>query len=122
VQFVLFRVLGPVEVHTRDDRVLTLPRRQERCLLAILLLEAGRTVQIDRLCALLWEDRPPERAHQAMRSHASRIRAMLTTAGADEHGVALLSSRGGYLLEVTPDAVDAHRSGGCSTPPPPPPS
>ena len=37
-----FRVLGRVEVHTGDGRVLTLPRRQERCLLGILLLEAGR--------------------------------------------------------------------------------
>ena len=42
------RVLGPVEVHADDGETLTLPRRQERCLLGILLLEVGRPVPVHR--------------------------------------------------------------------------
>ncbi len=106
---VRFRVLGPVEVHTDDGRVLTLRRRQERCLLAILSLEAGRAVPTDRLCALLWPDGTPQRPLEALRSHVARLRALLGEAGAAEPGVTLASRQRGYLLDVDPDAVDVHR-------------
>jgi DNA-binding SARP family transcriptional activator/predicted negative regulator of RcsB-dependent stress response len=100
-----FRVLGPVEIEADDGQVHTLGRRQERCLLAILLLEAGRVVPVDRLCQLLWDDNPPEQARRAVHAHVARIRAALTRTG----GVELLSQRDGYLLRVDPDSVDAHR-------------
>jgi DNA-binding SARP family transcriptional activator/Tfp pilus assembly protein PilF len=105
---VLFRLLGPVEVETGDGRLLTLPRRQERCLLAILLLEAGRTVSMDRLCDLLWEDNPPDQARQAVRTYVARIRALLAQAGGED-ATALVAAGGGYVLRVEPDTVDAHR-------------
>src|SRR5947209_2766977 len=104
-----FVVLGPVEVHTNDGRVLILPRRQERCLLAILLLEVGRAVQTTRLAELLWDGDPPDLATRALASMASRIRALLTRAGATEDDVELLSYRGGYLLKASPELVDAHQ-------------
>ena len=109
MRFVQFRVLGPVEVHAGDGRVLTLARRQERCLLAILALNAGRPVSVDRLCDLLWEDGLPARPQQAIRSYVSRIRAMLAGAGGDGTAAELVAHGGGYLLKVAPDAVDAHR-------------
>jgi DNA-binding SARP family transcriptional activator/tetratricopeptide (TPR) repeat protein len=109
VRHVLFRVLGPVEAHTADGRILTLPRRRERCLFAILLIEAGQVVTVDRLCALLWDDEPPAHAHQSLRSSASRIRSLLATIGTDGPGPALTSDRGGYRLTLAPDQVDAHR-------------
>ena len=106
--WVLFRVLGPVEVECSGD-VLSLARRQERCLLGILLLEPGRMVPVDRLCDLVWEENPPEQARRGLQSHVARIRAMLARAGADRYGVALNSHSGGYLLRVDPERVDAHR-------------
>jgi DNA-binding SARP family transcriptional activator/tetratricopeptide (TPR) repeat protein len=106
---VQFRVLGPVEIHTDDGRRLTLPRRQERCLLAILLLDAGRAVRMDRLCELLWDDNPPGHARQAVRTYVARIRSVLAQAGAPEHGIALLAAHGGYLLKVSLELIDAHR-------------
>lgn len=105
----LLRVLGPVEVHTGDGRVLRLARRQERCLLGILALEPGRVVPVDRLCGFLWDDSPPDRARQVLRSLVSRVRAMLTQAGAGEHQVALESDRGGYVLRVPGEQVDVHQ-------------
>jgi len=104
-----FQVLGPVEVHAGDGRVLSLVRRQERCLLGILLLEAGRVVPVERLCDLLWRDGPPERARQFLRSMASRIRALLADAGAAEPAATLVSDRVGYRLVVPADMIDAHR-------------
>jgi hypothetical protein len=45
-----FRVLGSVDIVSDDGQVYTLNRRQERGVLAILLLEAGRVVPVDQLC------------------------------------------------------------------------
>ena len=102
-----FGVLGPVEIRSADGRILTLPRRRERCLLAVLLIEADRRVSVDRLCELLWaDDDPPRRPDRVIQSHVSRIRAVLAEATAD---VELVSSHGGYLLRVDPDTVDLHR-------------
>src|SRR2546423_6643423 len=98
-------MLGPVEVESGDGRVLVLGRRQERCLLGILLLGAGRVVSTDRLCQLLWEDNPPEQPRRAVQAHVPRIRAAL----AAEPGVELVSKGDGYLLRVPADAVDAVR-------------
>src|SRR5205814_1433962 len=93
-----FRLLGPVRAETGDGE-LALRRRQERCLLAILLLECGRVVPMRRLCELLWEGTPPNRAHQAVRSHVAHLRALLARVNA-EPPVALVSDRHGYVLKV----------------------
>lgn len=106
---VQLRVLGPVEVQTADGQILTLPRRQERCLLGILLLEAGRSVPLPRLADLLWDDNPPAKAHQAIRTYVARIRSVLTQAHAADHGVTLLADRGGYRLNADPETVDVLR-------------
>jgi DNA-binding SARP family transcriptional activator/tetratricopeptide (TPR) repeat protein len=103
---VQFRVLGPVEI-VSDGQRLPLARRQERCLLAILLLDAGRVVSADRLCALLWDDNPPESARRILRSHVARIRAVLARGGVSAE--TLEWDRDGYLMRVDPDTVDAHR-------------
>jgi DNA-binding SARP family transcriptional activator/tetratricopeptide (TPR) repeat protein len=94
---------------TADGRVLTLARRQERCLLAILLLDPGRVISVERLAELLWDGDPPDHARRALHTYVARIRSVLVRGGAAEHGVALVSERGGYLLRAQPEAVDAHR-------------
>jgi DNA-binding SARP family transcriptional activator/tetratricopeptide (TPR) repeat protein len=102
-------VLGPVAVQADDGQVLVPGRRQERGLLGILLIEAGRMVPAARLCDLLWDGQPPGSARQAVRSHVARLRALLRRAGADGHGVALLGRGDGYLVQTDPDLVDLHR-------------
>jgi DNA-binding SARP family transcriptional activator/tetratricopeptide (TPR) repeat protein len=105
---VRFRLLGPVTIEV-DNAAVTLPRRRERCLLAILLLEAGRTVPVERMIELLWDDELPDNGRRALHSHVARIRSVLARAGAAEHGVSLESSRKGYTLTVDAERVDAHR-------------
>ncbi len=48
-----FRVLGPLEVWDNSRRV-TVGGPQQRALLAVLLLNAGRVVSTDRLVDHLW--------------------------------------------------------------------
>jgi DNA-binding SARP family transcriptional activator/tetratricopeptide (TPR) repeat protein len=105
---VRFRVLGPVEIET-NGRLWPLARRHERCLLGVLLLELGRVVPADRLTQLLWESDPPQRAHRTVHSYVARIRARLAEAGAEDHGVALVSHAGGYVIRAASDRVDAYR-------------
>ena len=52
---------GPLEVHLGEGPVELGPRKQ-RGVLAMLALEAGRTVSADRLAAGLWGDEPPPSA------------------------------------------------------------
>ena len=48
-----FRVLGPLEV-SADDAPLALGGRQQRALLALLLLSANQVVARDRMVDALW--------------------------------------------------------------------
>jgi DNA-binding SARP family transcriptional activator len=85
---VRFRILGPVEVESDDGRVHRLVRRQERMALAVLLIDAGRPVPVDRLIGVLWDDTPPERARGAVHTHIARIRQLLARAGGDRYAAA----------------------------------
>jgi predicted ATPase/DNA-binding SARP family transcriptional activator len=103
-----FRLLGAVECAV-EQRPVPLGRPQERCVLAVLLLDLGRVVSLDRLVDLLWDDEPPARARSMVHTHVSRLRAKLREAGAERYGVRLLTRGQGYLVEAPPEAVDVHR-------------
>ncbi|MEE6263083.1 AfsR/SARP family transcriptional regulator [Plantactinospora sonchi] len=102
-----FRVLGPVQVEHHGSPV-HVGRRRERCLLGLLLLEAGRPVPIHRLVDLLWQGEPPANATAVLSTYVSRLRTALNTAG-DRYGDVLVRRGDGYAIEVPPDSVDAHR-------------
>jgi DNA-binding SARP family transcriptional activator/tetratricopeptide (TPR) repeat protein len=103
-----FRLLGPVEVVAAGRKV-TIGRRHERSMLAILLLEAGRPVPVDRLVELTWETDQPRAPHEVIQTYASRLRRVLTDAGGPADGVALSRRGRGYAIDVDPMSVDAHR-------------
>ncbi len=104
-----FRLLGPFEARTTAGASLPLRRRQERSVLAVLLLEPGRVVGSDRLVELLWEGSAPQRAKATVHSHVSRIRSALRAAEVPESEARLVSQGNGYLLEIPANAVDVHR-------------
>ncbi len=71
-----YRLLGPVQVWA-NGRQIDLKRRQERLLLAILLLEPGKVVPFERLVELLWPDDKPGNPKRALQVYVSRLRGLL---------------------------------------------
>ncbi|MBS2966643.1 AfsR/SARP family transcriptional regulator [Actinocrinis puniceicyclus] len=102
-----FRVLGPVEIWERDQKF-PAGTFKEQCLLAILLLEAGRVVSVQTLAERLWDDEIRDRARETIQVYVSRVRRSLRDAG-DLTGLISSSPAGGYRLDVPPDQVDARR-------------
>ena len=70
------RVLGPIEA-SADGRSLTLGGTKQRAVLAMLCLEANRTVSADRLIEGLWGERPPTSAAKMVQNYVWRLRGML---------------------------------------------
>jgi DNA-binding SARP family transcriptional activator/tetratricopeptide (TPR) repeat protein len=102
-----FRVLGPVEIWERDQKF-SAGTFKEQCLLAILLLEAGRVVSVQTLAERLWDDQIPDHARETLQVYVSRLRRSLREAG-DRTGLISSSPAGGYRLDVPPDQVDVRR-------------
>jgi YVTN family beta-propeller protein len=95
---VKFRLLGRVEARS-DGRELALGGPKQRALLAMLLLDANKTVSRDRLIDGLWGERPPPTAAHTLDNYVSRLRKELS-------GGRLSRNPPGYVLLVEPDELD----------------
>ncbi|WP_141582798.1 BTAD domain-containing putative transcriptional regulator [Actinomadura sp. WMMA1423] len=100
-----FGVLGPLEVRTEGGRLVPVPDRKVRALLADLLAHAGRAVPADRLIDDLWGDALPADPVATLRARVSQLRRTLEDA---EPGArALVETRPpGYRLAARTDALD----------------
>lgn len=99
-----FRLLGPLEV-VRDGAPLDLGGVRRRSVLAILLVNAGEVVSVDRLVDGVWGEHAPETAVTVVHGHVSRLRRTL----ADGAGAQIVTHGRGYVLEVDPQALDVVR-------------
>ena len=100
------RLLGPLEVRN-GTKVVTVGGPRVRALLGVLLLEANRVVDLDRLVDALWEGSPPASTRQSLHFLVHKLRRSLAEVSG---GGDLLVTRGsGYLLNVPPGALDAAR-------------
>ncbi|WP_344649444.1 AfsR/SARP family transcriptional regulator [Cryptosporangium japonicum] len=76
-----------------------------RALLAVLVVQLGQLVPLDRLVAEIWGDDPPASAGALVRGYVLTLR---RTFGAD--GARCVVGHGrGYRLDLPPEAVDVHR-------------
>ncbi|WP_241524248.1 AfsR/SARP family transcriptional regulator [Mycobacterium paraense] len=75
---------------------------KQRCVLAVLLANAGKVVNTDRLIDSVWEDDPPPKALASLRSYVANLRRTLNGApGPDHAGTQRLESRPyGYQLNL----------------------
>jgi predicted ATPase/DNA-binding SARP family transcriptional activator len=94
-----FRVLGPLEVWA-DNHQVGVGGQRQLALLAVLLMDAGAAVSVDRLTAAVWGDRTPTGALNAVQACVSRLRQAL---GRDR----IVSTSAGYRLELDDDELDA---------------
>src|SRR4029078_1317119 len=74
-----FRILGPLEVQD-EGRLVPRGGTKQRAVLAILLLNRGEVVSVDRLADELWGEEPPDTATKTVQVYVSRLR---TEAGRD---------------------------------------
>ena len=96
-----FRILGPLEV--RDgDRELPLGGGKQRAFLALLLVNANRTVSIDGIIDSLWDGSAPESAPKMVQIYVSKLRKMLAPGQ-------LHTRPPGYSLQLGPDELDLDR-------------
>ena len=98
------RLLGPVGIW-RDDQLLGPTAAQQRSVLAMLLMEPGRVVSVDRLVMAIWGEDPPGSARNAVQVQISKLRRILAALPDTE----LTTSAKGYCLTTPLTAVDLHR-------------
>ncbi len=96
-----FRLLGPLEV---VDGATSLPiaARKQRALLAVLLLNANRTVSRERIVDDLWGEAVPETARKMVQIYVSQLRKALPEPR-------LHTRSPGYVLELDGDELDLDR-------------
>ena len=98
------RVLGPVEA-SADHRSLALGGAKQRSVIAMLGLDANRTVSADHLVEGLWGEDAPPSAAKMVQNYVWRLRRVL----GDDAGAEILTRGRGYELRIDPDAVDVRR-------------
>lgn len=100
-----FRVLGALDVWSGQTR-LALGGPRERKVLALLLLEANRTVSLSHLVGALWDEAPPATAGKQIRNAVSRLRSVLAAAPGDSGDITAVGDAG-YRMTVGEGALDA---------------
>jgi DNA-binding SARP family transcriptional activator/tetratricopeptide (TPR) repeat protein len=97
-------VLGVVEAIGPHGTVALTGTR--RVILGVLAVRVGEVVPYTELVDVLWGESPPRTAFKTLHSHVARIRQALAAAGVDP----VVTTRDpGYVLELAPERVDAHR-------------
>jgi DNA-binding SARP family transcriptional activator len=96
-----FAILGPLEARA-DNESIALGGPKQRALLAMLLLEAGRVISVDRLVDALWDGEPPPTAVASLQNFVAQLRKAL--------GPEAIETRSpGYLIRLEPEQLDVAR-------------
>jgi DNA-binding SARP family transcriptional activator/pimeloyl-ACP methyl ester carboxylesterase len=96
-----FRILGPLEVRSEDGEV-RLRAGKERALLALLLVNANRTLPLDRIVDALWDEEVPETAQKMVQVYVSHLRKVLPPD-------TLHTRPPGYAVDVEREQLDLNR-------------
>ncbi|MGW4540301.1 BTAD domain-containing putative transcriptional regulator [Streptomyces chartreusis] len=103
------RLLGPVRAWA-DGAEVDLGRPRQRCVLAVLLMEANRVVPIETLIDRVWGEEPPASVRNVLYGYVGRLKSALREATDPAvSGVRLERTAGGYTLRTPPGRVDLYR-------------
>ncbi|GAA1186040.1 hypothetical protein GCM10009654_49510 [Streptomyces hebeiensis] len=100
-----FRLLGPLRVECAGAS-LRLGGPRQQTLLALLLLEANRVVQMSSIIDAIWDERPPASALSQVRICVSSLRRSFADLGAAD---VIRTRPSGYQLHVDREALDLYR-------------
>jgi SARP family transcriptional regulator, regulator of embCAB operon len=103
---VQFGVLGPLEMSIGGVLV-PLGTPKQRAVLAMLIVNANRPVDIDVLIGAAWNQRPPAGARATLHAYISNLRRLMSSAGIDR--ALLASAPPGYRLAIGQDQYDLGR-------------
>lgn len=100
-----FKILGRTRLQINGNQV-DLGSAKQRGLLALLLFEVGRPVQMDRIVQVLWRDSTVNDVRGNLQALVSRLRKVLTGTGS---GDALPKEGNAYRLSLDPMIIDYHQ-------------
>ena len=93
-----------------NGAVLDLGGPRQRAVLALLVLDRGRSVSAERIAHALWEDEPPASAFATLQSYVSHLRRRLEPDVAAHARSSVIVRQGpGYAVQLPVDAVDTWR-------------
>lgn len=100
-------LLGPVELLSQGAAA-PLGGRKQRAVFALLALDAGRVVPVDRLLRELWPDDPPSQSMMPLQSCVSRLRRVLSRIDVPPGAAPprIVTRPPGWVLEVPAGSVD----------------
>ncbi|HET9143335.1 AfsR/SARP family transcriptional regulator [Actinophytocola sp.] len=101
--------LGPLDIRVNGRSVVPTAKKL-RQVLALLAVHAGRLVTVPELIEELWGTKVPRTAIQTIQTYILKLRQKISEHAPAGTAMAVLTTRpGGYLLDVAPGQVDAHR-------------
>jgi SARP family transcriptional regulator, regulator of embCAB operon len=103
---VQFGVLGPLQMSI-GGALVPLGTPKQRAVLAVLVVNAKRPVDIDMLIGAAWDQRPPPGARATLHAYISNLRRLMSGAGIDR--TLLASVPPGYRLAIGHDQYDLGR-------------
>jgi DNA-binding SARP family transcriptional activator len=104
---VRIQLLGPIEYLSTEGGPVDLGHARQRCVFAVLALNANELVMPGDLIERVWGADPPFSSRNMIHTYISRLRSALRKD--DGKSTPVLTRRyGGYLLEVEPELVDLH--------------
>ncbi|TCO55978.1 AfsR/SARP family transcriptional regulator [Actinocrispum wychmicini] len=98
-----FGVLGPLHAEIAGREVRLDGPRQAK-MLAALLVDANNVVAMQRLVAVMWDEKAPATAVRQIQDAVSGLRRNLAACGAP--GSLISTRRGGYQIHLAPDQLD----------------
>lgn len=98
------KLLGSINVDF-DSGTTRIPSRKSRTLLALLAIDAGRTVSLAAIVDELWSVGDTNGSRNAAHAAISRLRRAIPP----HHRHVITTESSGYRLNLDPDEVDTHR-------------
>src|SRR4051794_39602722 len=99
-----FKILGPMEIVTDDQRVIPLNASKMAQILALLLVRRHEIVSANTIVEELWGDRPPRSAMTTLQTYIYHARQMFSREGVVSrraHKDGLLITRSpGYSIQI----------------------